>query len=292
MRVPLEIASDMSLKMDRLTYCRDPWLALLLLLLASCTLTRSRRRYWLRRGSRMIVRRENVECCSLVICNNSKHAEVDSLPESSIVTYNHAERCHTISIKDKTYDFKVPNGKEGWPVRRIPHVSRSSDSHVLANTVAKNESMYTKREVEEAKQARDLYRMLAYPSFKDMSEAISSGTHHDTKLKKIHRYLWGTVYGCWTLDIAGHRYDIPSRYWVTQTTKPVAIVVTMSVSMLHTCQNYPSRLLLNLLNQHSTILPRVTLQTYLHSYDVVHRETDLDVIRLLNVHLNVLTVLY
>ena len=97
--------------------------------------------------------------------------------------------------------------------------------------------------------------MLAYPSFKDMSEAISSGTHHDTKLKKIHRYLWGTVYGCWTLDIAGHRYDIPSRYWVTQTTKPVAIVVTMSVSMLHTCQNYPSRLLLNLLNQHSTILP-------------------------------------
>ena len=100
---------------------------------------------------------------------------VDSLPESSIVTYNHAERCHTISIQDKTYAFKVPHGKKGLPVRRFPHVSRS-DSHVLANTVAQNESMYTKREVEEAKQARDLYRMLAYPSFKDMSEAISSGT--------------------------------------------------------------------------------------------------------------------
>ena len=61
------------------------------------------------------------------------------------------------------------------PVRRFPHVSRS-DSHVLANTVAQNESMYSKRDVEEAKQARDLYRMLAYASFKDMSEAISSGT--------------------------------------------------------------------------------------------------------------------
>ena len=36
--------------------------------------------------------------------------------------------------------------------------------------------MYMKREVEEAKQARDLYQMLAYPYFKDMSEAISSGT--------------------------------------------------------------------------------------------------------------------
>ena len=35
--------------------------------------------------------------------------------------------------------------------------------------------MYTKREVEVAKHARELYRMLAYPSYKDMSEAITSG---------------------------------------------------------------------------------------------------------------------
>ena len=34
---------------------------------------------------------------------------VDYLPESSIVTYNHADRYHTISINDKTYDFKVPH---------------------------------------------------------------------------------------------------------------------------------------------------------------------------------------
>ena len=103
---------------------------------------------------------------------------VDSLPTSSIVTYNHAERCHTISIKNKTYDFKVPYGKKGLPVRRFPHVNQNlaSTSHILANTVAQNESLYTKREVEEAKQAQELYRMLAYPSFKDMSEAISSGT--------------------------------------------------------------------------------------------------------------------
>ena len=53
----------------------------------------------------------------------------------------------------------------------------SFDSHVLANTVAQNESMYTKREVEEAKQARDLHRMLAYPSFKDMSEALKWHPH-------------------------------------------------------------------------------------------------------------------
>ena len=35
---------------------------------------------------------------------------VDSLPESSIVTYNHVDGCHTISINNKTYDFKVPHG--------------------------------------------------------------------------------------------------------------------------------------------------------------------------------------
>ena len=69
---------------------------------------------------------------------------VDSLPESSIVTYNHADRCHTISINHKTYDFKVPHGKEGLPVRRFPHVEQPSTSHIFVNKVAQNESMYTK----------------------------------------------------------------------------------------------------------------------------------------------------
>ena len=35
--------------------------------------------------------------------------------------------------------------------------------------------MYTRSKVEEAKQARELYRMLAHPSYKDISEAITSG---------------------------------------------------------------------------------------------------------------------
>ena len=101
---------------------------------------------------------------------------VDSLPKTSVVTYDHADRCHTIAIDGKIYDFKVPYGKKGLPVRRFPYVNQSNVSHILVNTVAQNESMYTKREVEEAKQARELYRMLAYPSYKDISEAITSGT--------------------------------------------------------------------------------------------------------------------
>ena len=84
---------------------------------------------------------------------------VDSLPTSSIVTYNHDDRCHTISIKDKKYHYKVPPGQKRLPVRRFPHVNPnlSTASHILASTVAQNESMYTRIEVEEAKQAQELY---------------------------------------------------------------------------------------------------------------------------------------
>ena len=43
-----------------------------------------------------------------------------------------------------------------------------------------------------------------------------------------------------TLDLAGHGHDIPTGYLVTQTTKPLAIVVTMPVSIFNTChRNQP-----------------------------------------------------
>ena len=61
-------------------------------------------------------------------------------------------------------------------MRRFSHALPSPHTHTLANTVAQNESLYSKRKVDEAKQARKQSRMLAFPSFKDISEAISSGT--------------------------------------------------------------------------------------------------------------------
>ena len=74
---------------------------------------------------------------------------VDSLPKTSVVTYDHADMCHTIAIDCKIYDYKVPYGKKGLPVRRFPYVNQPNVSHTLVNTVAQNESVYTKREVEE-----------------------------------------------------------------------------------------------------------------------------------------------
>ena len=70
---------------------------------------------------------------------------------------------------------------------------------MFVNTVAQNESIYTKREVEEAKQAQKLYRMLAYQSYKDMSEAITSGTITDcpVTIRSLRRStdIYGTPEG-------------------------------------------------------------------------------------------------
>ena len=38
---------------------------------------------------------------------------VDLLPKTSVVTYDHADRCHTIAIDGKIYDSKAPNRKNG-----------------------------------------------------------------------------------------------------------------------------------------------------------------------------------
>ena len=101
---------------------------------------------------------------------------VDFLPKPSVVTYNHTARCHTIIIQREVFDFKVPYGKKGLPVRRFLLALPSPHTHILANTVTQNETLYSKREVDEAKQARKLSKMLAFLSVKDISEAISSGT--------------------------------------------------------------------------------------------------------------------
>ena len=76
--------------------------------------------------------------------------------------------------------------------------------------------MYTKWEVEEAKRARDLYRMLAYPYFKDMSEAISSGTLIDCPV---------TIQSLKSLtDIYGAPDDILKGKTTHTTTQPDKII--------------------------------------------------------------------
>ena len=79
-------------------------------------------------------------------------SKVDSLPNTSV---DHADRRHTIAIDGKTYNCKVPYAKKGLSVRRFPYVNQSTLSHIVVNTMTQNESMYTKREVEEAKQAKE-----------------------------------------------------------------------------------------------------------------------------------------
>ena len=56
---------------------------------------------------------------------------VDSLPKTSVVNYDHANKCLTIAIDGKIYDFKIHYGKEGLPVRRFPYVNQSNGSHIV-----------------------------------------------------------------------------------------------------------------------------------------------------------------
>ena len=144
---------------------------------------------------------------------------VDSLPKSSVVTYDHAARCHTIIIRGEVFDCKVPYGKKGLPVRRFSHALPSPHPHILANTVAQDELLYSKREVDEAKQARKLSRMLAFPSFEDISEAISSGTLIDcpVTIRSLKR----------AIDIYGMQDNI-LKGRTTHTTTPHDKIVTVT----------------------------------------------------------------
>ena len=68
-------------------------------------------------------------------------------------------------------------------MRRFSHALPSPHTHILANTVAQNESLYSKREVDDAKQARKLSRMLAFPTNKQPTIADNSfypTTEHDS----------------------------------------------------------------------------------------------------------------
>ena len=79
--------------------------------------------------------------------------------------------------------------------------------------------MYSKREVDEAEQARKLSRMLAFPSFKHISEVISSGTLIDcpVTIQSLKR----------AIDIYGMQDNIPKGK-TTHKTTPHDKIITVT----------------------------------------------------------------
>ena len=104
-------------------------------------------------------------------------------------------------------------------MRRFSRAFPSPHAHIFVNTVAQNELLYSKREVEEAKQARELSRMLAFPSFKDISEAISSGTLIDCPVttQSLKRSI--VIYGTPDSILKGK---------INHTTKPPDKIITIT----------------------------------------------------------------
>ena len=81
------------------------------------------------------------------------------------------------------YRFQVAPGQKGLPIRKFPLVTHT----IMVSTVAQNEAMHSKREVQDAKAASELVRMLGYPSNKDINQAISIDCHITNK-----RVIYGT----------------------------------------------------------------------------------------------------
>ena len=87
-------------------------------------------------------------------------------------------------------------------------------TYVLVNTVAQNEATYTKREVERAKAASELTRMLAYPSMKDTSAALADGVLIDcpVTIQDVQRAI--AIYGVPVPSIKGkttHTTTLPDK---------------------------------------------------------------------------------
>ena len=136
---------------------------------------------------------------------------VDSLPDGAAVMYDHASRRHTVLLNNITYHFDVPLGAKGLPLRDFHVQPPNSVSHVQLNTVSQNEASHTHRQVIEAKRASEFGRLLAYPSMKDASAAISGGVFIDNPITLQSLKTSDTIYGTSVACLKGKTVHTPSE---------------------------------------------------------------------------------
>lgn len=82
-----------------------------------------------------------------------------------------------------SFKFTLPNGRDiSFEEKNKLYVYDASDRSddfddiVLVETVAENEMLYTKRQVQDAKSAKTMMQRLGYPSVSDLSKMISNGS--------------------------------------------------------------------------------------------------------------------
>jgi hypothetical protein len=98
---------------------------------------------------------------------------------TNILCFRDLADMHTVKYINNTFVVTLKNSKKQITFKPkgklYVYTAGGDDGYVLVNTVAGNEQLYTKREIEAAQQARELRRKLGYPSVADMSRMITTG---------------------------------------------------------------------------------------------------------------------
>ena len=125
------------------------------------------------------------------VANVVSHA---TLEDVGTVTYDQANSRFTARIQN-TYVFRrVRSGKSRnlYACDLRPY-GQGRFGVVCVNTVAQNEALFTKREVGDARRARDLSRRLGYPSLKHLIKMVKHMENSPVTIYDVDRAakIWG-----------------------------------------------------------------------------------------------------
>ena len=104
----------------------------------------------------------------------------------------------TPATGERTYRFarKKVEGSEGrFYICDVRNLTRKSASNmVMLQTVDENLNRYTKREIDQARKARELLARMGFPSVAEAMTMVSGGTNFDVTARDFHlaESIWGT----------------------------------------------------------------------------------------------------
>jgi len=130
------------------------------------------------------------------VANVLSFASVEDLGE---ITYSQQNSCFTVSINKHRYTFKrsTKGRSRNLYVCNLRQHAYGRFGIVCVQTVAENEALYTKREIGDARRARDLSRLLGYPSLQTLAKIVKSMRNPPVSIYDVYRAarIWGPEAG-------------------------------------------------------------------------------------------------
>jgi hypothetical protein len=155
-------------------------------------------------------------------------AEVENLHK---ISYQPKESFTVTTKRHNTYAFmRSPSGLWVCDFRDMLALKRVSPPEtVVVQTVSGNESMYPKREVAAAKQARELSKLLGYPSPSDLQSMLHKGGLNNSPVTAVDVQRAQKIYGPEVAALKGKtRLSSPTRV----TPVPLPRYVTTEITLL------------------------------------------------------------